>query len=308
MAYSNFSLSGVVQQFALTVQDNQPLVTPVLLIAPGTLLRATLDEHLPLATAIGTEKARSELLIMPVLVEVRRLAERQISLFSGIEFSVDPAQGLTGVCDFILSRSREQHILRAPVIIIVEAKKDDINAGLGQCVAELLAAQLFNERETGSREPVFGVVSTGTVWKFLRLDAGMLTIDPREYYIDQIDQILGVFCVMLQPHSTATVLYERASQYLLHEQARNLEQLHLLGALGTPQFVTLCPLITAHATEAQLAAALSPAIPRHVRRVMIDTARQLVQDGQSDKLLAWIATTPRVHSETANRARELCHH
>ena len=64
-------------------------------------------------------------------------------LFSGIEFNVEPRLGLKGVCDFLMSKSEEQYVLRAPVIVIVEAKKGEIEVGMGQCTAEMIAAQKF---------------------------------------------------------------------------------------------------------------------------------------------------------------------
>lgn len=101
----------------------------------GELLEEILRENLPIALASNTEKARSELIIAPILVELRRKLERKISLFSGINFTVEPELGLNGNCDFIISLSEEILFMTAPVITLVEAKKEDLNAGLGQCVA-----------------------------------------------------------------------------------------------------------------------------------------------------------------------------
>ena len=74
-------------------------------------------------------------MIAPVLVEVRKLARRQISLFSGADFPVDTTWGLTGVCDFLIAQSREQFFIHAPVVVIVEAKNENFKAGMGQCSA-----------------------------------------------------------------------------------------------------------------------------------------------------------------------------
>ena len=79
-------------------------------VIAGPMLTDTLAETLPLAVAISTEKTRSELIIVPVLLEARRRAHRPVSLFSGIEFAVDSAQGLTGECDAILLDPTEYHI------------------------------------------------------------------------------------------------------------------------------------------------------------------------------------------------------
>jgi hypothetical protein len=93
-----------------------------------------------------------------------------VSLFSGIDFSVDPGQGLNGVWDFIVSRFPEQLFVSAPVLIIVEAKNENIPGGLAQCIVAMIAAQLFNDREGSVVAAVYGVVTTGTNWRFLKLE------------------------------------------------------------------------------------------------------------------------------------------
>jgi len=96
------------------------------------------------------------------------------------------------ICDFIISQSPEQLFVKAPVVMLVEAKNENINNGLGQCVAEMVAAQIFNQREQNSISTIYGVVTTGTNWKFLRLIDHQIEIDLREYYLSEIDQILGI--------------------------------------------------------------------------------------------------------------------
>ena len=137
------------------------------------------------------------MIIAPILIALRKYLNNQISLFSGIDFTVDSAQGLNGNCDFIISRSPELLILNAPVVTIVEAKKENINAGLGQCVAEMLAAKLFNEREGNNIQTIYGTVTTGTNWKFLKLIGQVIEIDLSEYYINDIGKIIGILSNIL---------------------------------------------------------------------------------------------------------------
>jgi hypothetical protein len=163
MAYSEFTLDGVRRAFALILDERGDLFAMVPDHAISPLLRTLLEENVPLALAINTEKARSELIVMPILLEVWRLMRREISLFSGIEFNVAPDRGLSGVCDFILSRSPIQLVLSAPVLTVVEAKDDNIKSGLGQCVAEMIVARVFNEREGEGPTIIYGVVTTGSL-------------------------------------------------------------------------------------------------------------------------------------------------
>jgi hypothetical protein len=191
MPYSEFTLRKVRQDLGITIQEGSSFLTEIAPIAPDQLLQQELEEGLPLVLARGSEKARSEWLINPVLTAVRRLLNRSVSLFSGEEFTVDTALGLNGVCDFLLSRSLTQLEIEAPAVVIVEAKKENLNGGLGQCIAEMVAAQRFNEMNGEAIATIYGVVSSGTAWKFLKLEGKTVAIDLSEYPLLPVDQILG---------------------------------------------------------------------------------------------------------------------
>ena len=193
MSYSKFTtLTEVLDKFGLSVVYDQELFPSVTPAPPGELLVATLDEYLPLALAIGTEKARSELLIMPVLAEIRRQLHAQISLFSGVDFNVDPKQGLNGYCDYLLSRSRDPFTIQAPVFALVEAKNEKLVTGLGQCVAEMIAAQLFNQRANKPLSPIYGAVTTGELWRFVKLEGTELTVDRDNENLNPLERLLGI--------------------------------------------------------------------------------------------------------------------
>jgi hypothetical protein len=193
MAYSDFDLKKVRQEFSLRIDEQSDLFADVAAVPPGPALVQTLAETAQLAIAIHTEKARSEMIITPVLLELWRQAHPHISLFSGTEFTVDAARGLTGYCDYILSRSKEQLTVNVPVVMIVEAKNENIKGGLGQCVAEMLAAQMFNAREGNGIDTIYGAVTTGEIWKFLKLVGTVASIDLSDYYIVRdLDKVFGI--------------------------------------------------------------------------------------------------------------------
>jgi len=194
MAYSDFSLTKFKKTFNITIKEEADLFDTVEPIEISEKLTNTLEETTELALAINTEKARSEMIITPILLEVRRKANYQISLFSGTDFNVDIERGLNGYCDFVISRSREQLTINAPVLIIVEAKNENIKGGLGQCAAAMLAAQLFNEQEGNEIKTIYGAVTTGDIWKFLKLEGTDIFIDLNNYYIQELNKILGILC------------------------------------------------------------------------------------------------------------------
>lgn len=199
MPYSEFkNLNQVQVEFNLKLEEKRNLFTEIEPVKPSDYLQQTLEEYLPLATAINTEKSRSEFIIAPILAEVRRQVNYEISLFSGTEFNVDIDKGLSGYCDYLISCSPEQYFIKVPIITIVEAKNENIKGGLAQCVAEMVAAQIFNERENHPIKAIYGAVSTGTIWKFLILENNNISIDKIEYYITQIDKILGILLYPLE--------------------------------------------------------------------------------------------------------------
>jgi hypothetical protein len=191
MAYSDFTVGRVKRDFDITTIEGESFFPKIQPIVPSQTLVDFLSETLPLAVALSSEKAKSELVISPILVEVRKYLSRQISLFSGQDFSVAPALGLSGVCDFLISRSPEQLEIEAPVVVIVEAKKADISSGMGQCMAEMIAAQQFNQASGQQISTIFGCVSTGLLWRFLKLEQKQITVDLQDYPLNPLEQLLG---------------------------------------------------------------------------------------------------------------------
>ncbi|KHD09241.1 hypothetical protein PN36_16685 [Candidatus Thiomargarita nelsonii] len=198
MSYSQFTLASVKKNFDLTTSEETDIFASVSKIECSEYLAEMLQYNVPLALASNTEKARSEMIITPILIELKKQLNTGFNLFSGIEFEVEPEKGLTGYCDFILSRSLEKLFVAAPVVTLVEAKNENIKGGLGQCIAEMVAAQLFNEREGNKISTIYGVVTTGTTWQFMKLTGKVVEIELKEYYLTDIDKILGILVTGIQ--------------------------------------------------------------------------------------------------------------
>ncbi len=192
MAYSDFTLTELKRQFQLVVDETRDLFADTAEADLTPSLADTLTRYLPLALNLTTEKARSELLIAPVLIEFKLLHRDRISLFSGIDFTVDEEAGLKGRCDYILARSPEQLDLTAPVCVLVEAKNENIVAGIPQCLAEMIAAGKFNERHESPETTMYGIVSTGIQWRFLKLKGKSASVDAVEYSIQSARKIFGI--------------------------------------------------------------------------------------------------------------------
>jgi hypothetical protein len=199
MAYSRFTLSQLKQDFGITLDESQNLFAQVSPRPVSELLTLTLQDSLTLATRVNTEKVRSELLIAPILMEIRRQLRNQISFFSGSEFNVDADRGLEGYCDYLLSLSPEQLEITSPVVVLIEAKKENLMGGIAQCIAEMIAAQIFNDRSNNAIPIIYGAVTSGTNWQFLTLQGTQVNLDTTEYFISDVEKLIGILY-----HATAS--------------------------------------------------------------------------------------------------------
>jgi len=199
MSYSEFtSIIKVKQAFGLTTVEGPRFLPQITPINPSATLTDFLANSLPVAVATGSEKARSEMIITPVLLEVRKILQQNISLFSGEDFTVDYESGLNGICDYLISRSPEMLEIEAPAVAVVEAQKADLKTGIGQCVAEMVAMQKFNEAKGKPISVIYGGVSNGTQWRFLKLEEKIVSIDLNDYALPPVDEILGMLVWMVR--------------------------------------------------------------------------------------------------------------
>ncbi len=191
MAFQQFTFPQVLTDLELSLRDAD-LYGDLPAEAVSAELEATIRDGTDLATAIHNEKARSEFVIAPVLLELRRRHRGVFSLFSGVELNADANRGLNGICDFALAQPRSQHVMMLPILSIVEAKTDNLRSGLGQCISSMVAAAMMNDPGGESRGIVFGVVTSGSLWKFLKLSGSDLWIDSSEYLISDLGKLLAI--------------------------------------------------------------------------------------------------------------------
>ncbi len=201
MAYKDFTLSDLKQKFQISnklvdlFDDEQ-----IILIEPSSALSLQLSEAEDLP--IKSEKARSELIITPILLELRRLNNKFFTIYSGESLIVDKNVGLTGECDFILAKDTGSFSINLPILSLVEAKRQDIELGINQCAAQLYGAYLFNKDAEIIIDKIYGCVTTADAWKFMLFDKNMILIDKQTYYKSEVNKILGVFQSIIDYYKT----------------------------------------------------------------------------------------------------------
>ena len=189
MAYSDFTIDRLSTEFGVDFQGAN-LFSGVSPVAPSEWLTETLV--LADQLGFGNEKSRSERLISPILTELARRNAHAFTIVSGGYLDVDPARGLNGECDFVLSYVRLHNFIKAPVFCVAEAKKQDMDQGTVQCAAQLIGAARFNEREKKAISTLYGCATTGVEWQFLKLEGTVCTLDEARYYTLELPKLLGV--------------------------------------------------------------------------------------------------------------------
>lgn len=188
MAFSNIKFSQVKEKYAL-LEYEANLFPNLQLLNPSVRLIEILDESSQLP--LNSEKAKSEFIVAPILLEVWRNSGKKFSIFSGVTLDVDVE--LRGECDFILSQAPKSREIESPIFTLIQAKDDNIRLGIGQCVLQMYAAQKFNELKNKPIKVIYGCVTTGDDWQFLKLEKNIVTFDNKRFYLSEVDKILGVF-------------------------------------------------------------------------------------------------------------------
>jgi hypothetical protein len=197
MSYSNFTAKILKRNFNIEQKYHDGLFQNVPPRKVSDLLKAILKRDVKFALDQGTEKARSEFIIAPVFAELKQQAHETLSIFSGWELNVDTEKGLTGRCDFLVSRTPYQAVMEAPIVVAVEAKQDDFEKGISQCIAEMLGARIYNQQEGNAISTIYGCVTTGDIWRFLVLRENLAEIATKTFDItDELEHIFGILWAM----------------------------------------------------------------------------------------------------------------
>jgi hypothetical protein len=122
---------------------------------------------------------------------LRELTGNRISILSGQQLDADPARRLNGECDFLVCLSEPLPMVRTPILTLVQAKASDIEAGLGQCIAQTEALRVFNERHEYRIPSIYGCVTNGDVWQFLGLRDSCVVLDPTRHYLGSPGMVLA---------------------------------------------------------------------------------------------------------------------
>lgn len=187
MAFSDFESIAEVQKRYQIRYTEADFIDKLELLPPSNFLDDFRfnQENIDIFTS---EASRSEIIISPLLREIYKKHYQNYSFW--IQKSISYDDVLCGTPDYIFSERSElgKTVLEKPIVIVVEAKKNDFEQGWGQCLAEMLAAQKINENP---QRAVYGIVTDGNLWQFGRLLADIFTKHNRNFTIDNLATLYG---------------------------------------------------------------------------------------------------------------------
>ena len=196
MCYSKFTIERVIKEFDLKLQQVEFISnnSEVKNLQPSKYIEEYLNNSYNFALSLATEKAESEFIIAPILLEVKNKFNHNVTFFSGQRFDIDVDKNLTGVCDFIFSQTQQSLYIEKPILFIVEVKESNIKSGLGQCIAELVAAQIYNNTLD---KYVYGTVTNGREWQFIRLKENRVEVNINLIHTYPLEKLIGIlyWCV-----------------------------------------------------------------------------------------------------------------
>jgi hypothetical protein len=188
--YSSYTFAAVKKQFNLKAVKGH-LFPNIISIQPSAWLVKTLQ--LSNQMSVVSEKSRSEWLVAPLMLEVKDKNLDKMNVLSGENLEVDKAQSLTGECDFLFVKDPDTITIETPIFCLVEAERHDLTAGTGPCIAQMIGARLLNERDGFNFPTMYGCVTTGNDWQFLKLENQTITLERDLIYINEIPKLLGLF-------------------------------------------------------------------------------------------------------------------
>lgn len=188
-SYSHFTLEAIETQFGIK-NRMVSLFDLIKEIPVSDFLQRLLNNVAKLP--MKSEKARSEMVVFPILLELRDLQNNFFTIYSGDTLNVDEKIGLKGECDFIIAKDTGSLNVNAPIFQVVEAKKNDFDIGIPQCAAQMIASKIFNEKKGMDLNVIYGCVTTGEAWQFMKYIDNEILIDTRKYYLGDVGELLGV--------------------------------------------------------------------------------------------------------------------
>lgn len=194
MAFTQFkSLGSVLTTYDIAYTDKDFILTES--VEVPIRLKEDIDFALKNTDYSLSEASICENLIYPVLKETWKFFLSDFFLWSHPTWYVD--ETLSGIPDYLFTQPTKfgKAVIGAPVLIAVEAKKDNFQEGWGQCAAAMIAAKKLNNQDNIT---IYGIVSNGEIWEFAFLENKTITKNIIGFSIFELAKLYGALYFVLK--------------------------------------------------------------------------------------------------------------
>ena len=194
MAFSDYkNISQVQKEFGIRYQEENFIVAER--VEPSSHFREEYEFNQKNIDVFTSEAARTDLVITPTLREVYKNFHEQYSFW--IQKPIAYNDKLSGTPDYLIATRSAlgKTVLDLPLVVVVEAKKNDFEQGWGQCLAELVAAQKINDNV---EKPIYGIVTDGELWKFGKLVGSTFISNLEGYTVGDLAELFGAIHFIFQ--------------------------------------------------------------------------------------------------------------
>ncbi len=201
MAFSDFKvISDVQEKFRIKYTANN--LFKVEEVNPPSQFLQEFQFTMENINVFSSEASRCEAIIFPILREAYKPYADTYALWIRQPITYDEI--LSGTPDYLVATKSElgMTVVGTPLIILVQAKKNDFEQGWGQCLAELVGAQKINDDPD---VPVYGIVSDGERWQFGKLTGDAFTRHKTSFSVDNIPTLFGAINAVFKAASKASV-------------------------------------------------------------------------------------------------------
>ncbi len=172
MSYSQFkTIEAVARKFDIEVTNKICFMSEKeITISDGII--SMIIENMNDDISFTNEITICERVISPILNAVSR-EYKDLNVWSHVPYNIDEKQGLVGEPDYLIAGRTKYGGMEKPALCVIEAKRDDFELGWAQALAEMVASSLVESRI------YYGVVTTGKIWEFGKLEQGVFTVDSK---------------------------------------------------------------------------------------------------------------------------------
>ncbi|MEB3336774.1 MAG: hypothetical protein VKJ46_04875 [Leptolyngbyaceae bacterium] len=180
--FSSFSYADAFRQLNLTDLIPWKLEAPPL--QPSSFFQERLERLEQLFDLQNYEESKK--LLIDAICEEAISSTQHLKIWKGAQLESDV---LAGYVDYLIAERKR--FLDTPLLCIIEAKKDDFEQGLAQCLVEMQACQWQN-RQTNRNIDILGIITNGATWQFYKLTPTGEVYESPPYAIGEMNLVLGL--------------------------------------------------------------------------------------------------------------------